>query len=379
MSSSKVTERTAKAARSRPLVIDARAQIEGAPVALETAHEQPLLEHLLRYVLTACDGEVSVVAEPEQVEAIRASVDRLRRQLGAACRVEVSAQGFPADAVHLRADTLYDLPRLRRALLSGGDPQREALWRITARADLPRAGAEIARAIEWYPISRWYLRRAARRLARTCGLRGVSPNCLTWSGFTLAVLAAMALPLAVRPELGLGLWVQLAVAGLLLGYWLLDQADGYLARLSGSVSAYGGWLDANLDELVDLGLHVAAGWALTLASGSVVPLWLVVGFLVGKYLFMYGLNFASEAEPRPAQGCEPAAHRGKGAWSVVRRLWHFPADADVRLHLLVVAVAVGQLGIELAFVAIYYNLRWVARHVLMAHRATRPAGNAHGL
>ena len=166
---------------------------------------------------------------------------------------------------------------------------------------------------------------------------------------------------------------------MLLGYWLFDQADGYLARLSGSVSAYGGWLDANLDELVDLGLHVVAAGALVVQTGSVVPLWLVVGFLVGKYLFMYGLNFSGEAESRPAQDCEPAAHRGRGAWNVVRRLWHFPADADVRLHLLVVAVAVGQLGIELGFVAIYYNLRWMVRHVLMAQRATRPAGNAHGL
>jgi hypothetical protein len=53
-------------------------------------------------------------------------------------------------------------------------------------------------------------------------------------------------------------------------------------------------------------------------------------------------------------------------------LWHLPADADVRLHLLAVAVACGVVEIELALVAGYYNLRWVARHVLVARRAKRP-------
>ena len=363
--------------RRRPLLIDARAQLDGLPIALATAHERPLLEHLLRYVLSAGDGRVDVVAEPEQVDAIRARVEDLHRRMNFTCRVEVSAQPPSRDAVRLRADTVYDLPRLRRILRAGGDPRREALWRITDHQGIARAGAEIARAVDWYPLSRWYLRPAARRLARTCGLRGVTANGLTWAGFFLAVAAILSMPLATDGDHGLQPWVRLGVAGLLLGYWLLDQADGYLARLTGSTSAYGGWLDANLDELADLGLHVAAGAALTVHTASVAPLWLVVGFLCGKYLFVYGLNPSGlESEPPPPGGGGSGGggeeSRGARRSALLRRLWHLPADADVRLHLLAVAVACGVVEIELALVAGYYNLRWVARHVLVARRAKRP-------
>ena len=52
----------------------------------------------------------------------------------------------------------------------------------------------------------------------------------------------------------------------------------------------------------------------------------------------------------------------------LRRLYHLPANSDVRMHLLIVAVATGLIIEELAAVACYYNLRWPIRYVLLAKR-----------
>ena len=42
---------------------------------------------------------------------------------------------------------------------------------------------------------------------------------------------------------------------------VLDTSDGHLARLQGTASEFGRWLDANLDELGDMALHAAIAWA----------------------------------------------------------------------------------------------------------------------
>ena len=42
---------------------------------------------------------------------------------------------------------------------------------------------------------------------------------------------------------------------------VLDTADGRLARLQGTSSAFGRWLDQFLDELADLALHAAIAWS----------------------------------------------------------------------------------------------------------------------
>jgi hypothetical protein len=48
-----------------------------------------------------------------------------------------------------------------------------------------------------------------------------------------------------------------------------------------------------------------------------------------------------------------------------------PANADVRIHLLVLALLSGWFTTELAVVATYYNVRWIARYPLVIARAGR--------
>ena len=255
-------------------------------------------------------------------------------------------------------------------------------------------GASELRRAAGYPISRWYLRPAAGWMAALLAPTRVRPVQLTLCGLAAAMAATMVL--LTRPE-GAP-WA----AALVLAYWFFDRADGQLARRQQSVSPLGAWLDANVDEAADVALHVAVAVLLARQTEAVWPWWLLAAFLAGKYLLMYGLAVEEHAacaaekppdccpgdaesaiRPSPANAVaglfhvSPAANaimgvfnasRQRGCAAALRRLYHLPGNADVRIHLLAAALATGWLAAELAFVAAYYNFRWIVRYGLVARR-----------
>lgn len=206
-----------------------------------------------------------------------------------------------------------------------------------------------------HPISRWYLLPAVERLAAALAASGVRPVHLTGCGLASAAAAV-----------GVLLWYPEAMplaAVLTLGAWFFDRADGQLARLQGSATPWGAWFDANVDELVDLGLHVAIATVAAREMSSDWPWLLLAAFLLGKYLLMYGLS--SEGRPLAESG---NSNGNSARTGIVRRLYHLPGNTDVRVHLLIAAMLTGWLVAELAFVAVYYNLRWMVRYLLVARR-----------
>lgn len=263
------------------------------------------------------------------------------------------------------------LARLPQALRSGGRvggkvaSERDFFARFHPRAVARReawvgeAALEREEALRagGYPLSRWYLRPAAGWFARQIADTRIRPWHLSAAGLAATMLAAlwlMATGGASAPA-----------AGLVLLAWFFDRADGQLARRQGRATAAGAWLDANLDELGDLGLHAAMAAAASRAGGGQLP-WLVfAAFVVGKYLFMYGLAVdprQREATGRGGDGAAAGWARGP-AW--LGRLYHLPANADVRVHLAAAAVGTGWLTAALAVVAAYYNARWMVRYVLV--------------
>lgn len=208
-----------------------------------------------------------------------------------------------------------------------------------------------------FPLSRWYVRPAAMALADRLARFGVRPTHVTLVGLALAVVAILTLLL----------WPagRLLAAGLILAAWLCDRIDGPLARRQGCTSAWGAWLDANIDEGVDLGLHVATAAAAAQLTASPWPWTFLIAFFFGKYLLMHGLasDEAHTNRTRPSESANSSSPR-----SFWRMLYHLPGNADVRLHLLVVGVALGLMTWELAIIAAYYNFRWLTRYVLLARR-----------
>lgn len=100
----------------------------------------------------------------------------------------------------------------------------------------------------------------------------------------VVVLAAGAAGMAGAVELGRGSFL---LAALLVQLkTLLDNADGQLARLTGRTSAFGRYLDSEVDLLVNAALFAALGWRFS------QPAFALVGFIA--LTSVLSLNFNAE-------------------------------------------------------------------------------------
>ena len=209
-----------------------------------------------------------------------------------------------------------------------------------------------------YPISRWYVIPVTRRIAAWLKPTRIRPNHVTLLGLLFGISAIgllFAMPSATP-----------VAAALILAAWFIDRTDGTLARGQNTASAFGTWLDANVDEFHDVAWHTATAYAAASLTSSQLPWFLLVGFLAGKYLFMNGL--AEERALAPSDDTMQGVTTGSGFNRWIRSAYHLPGNADVRLHLLVVALLFGLPMVELALVAAYYNFRWIVRIGLIVQR-----------
>lgn len=140
----------------------------------------------------------------------------------------------------------------------------------------------------------------------------------------VVVAAAGAGGLAAAVELGRG---SLVVAALLMQLkTLLDNADGQLARLTGRTSAFGRYLDSEVDLFVNAALFAALAWT----TGQ--PLLAIIGFLA--LTSVLSLNFNAERISR-AGAAEPEA--GTTATAVLRRIYGLVYAPQDRLAEAIVA------------------------------------------
>ena len=100
--------------------------------------------------------------------------------------------------------------------------------------------------------SRWINRWMGRRLAAAAAVAGLTPNGVTALS-AVATFAGIALLFLAEPTP----LVSVAIGLLLVLGYALDAADGQLARLQGSGSAAGEWLDHAVDAIKTSMLHLA--------------------------------------------------------------------------------------------------------------------------
>ncbi len=128
----------------------------------------------------------------------------------------------------------------------------------------------------------------ARRIARPLALHitwVVIPWGVTAHGMTLT---AMVVAIASAVAFGFGTVVGCLIGGILLQLWyLLDHADGQLARYHGTASLDGVQLDYLMHHLVNVIVPVGVGWGLSVNRGQ--PAWALVGFVWGIALLSIGL------------------------------------------------------------------------------------------
>jgi phosphatidylglycerophosphate synthase len=132
---------------------------------------------------------------------------------------------------------------------------------------------------------------AGRLARRAAGHRWLTPNRLTVTAFLLGLAAAAGF------LTGAAGWL---VAGVVLYHvsFVIDCVDGKLARLTGSGSVFGGWLDFFLDRLrvVICGVALFAGQFL--ATDRPVFLFAAIGFV---FLALFGYVNGAETDKARAQ------------------------------------------------------------------------------
>jgi phosphatidylglycerophosphate synthase len=332
----------------RRLIIDARPRGPRGPLAGEQVRGRTILDHLLDL---ADDVEVSDL--PVMIHTRSDESDQVDSwSVGRPSRRFVSALGPPPEgAVVLRTDRIYDSSKLRKAIRRGKDPESAAIWRLDSPLGLQGAEDELERRQTYQPLGRYWALEPARWIARTLAPTSVRPNALTLAS-ALLIIAASAIVLRSQGGWASNLFAAMALA---LGL-VLDTADGHLARLQGSASAFGRWLDGWLDELGDMVLHGSIAWSAFVQTGQ--PYWLTLGFAyaAGKYLFFVGASSANEGTNIERH----AKHTSTSKLSRMIALVRLAGHADLRWHLWIVLAAVGRLDIALVVYAAYFPARCLA-------------------
>lgn len=121
--------------------------------------------------------------------------------------------------------------------------------------------------------TRWINRRGARVVAAFAYSVGWTPNMVTGISAGLSLIG-MVLLISLEPAW----WVGVLVAVFLAAGYLFDSADGQLARVSGSSSVTGEWVDHVVDAFRSPAIHVAAAMAIMVHRPELA--WLAVVALV---------------------------------------------------------------------------------------------------
>ncbi len=329
------------------LVIDARPRGPRGPLAGEKVLGRPVLDHLLELAASFSDAPVTIHARLDEHDWLRLAVSETSRS-----NIRLVTGPPPEHAAILRSDRLYDRNRLRKAIDRGRDLESAVIWRLDRPQGLDGADAELIRRRTYQPLGRFWALGPARFLARILSPTRIRPNAVTIASGGL-VLTASVLVAVDGPA-----WASRWLAAVALAVALvLDTSDGHLARLQGTASEFGRWLDANLDELGDMALHAAIAWSCFVRDGQ--PGWLAVGMLyaMGKYLFLVGAGTGQSLEDSNAGPGLPDPTRPVGG---VRAMALLVGHADVRWHLWIVLAAVGRLDAALVVYALYFPVRAIA-------------------
>lgn len=117
--------------------------------------------------------------------------------------------------------------------------------------------------------TRWVNRRLARGVAASAAALGLSPNAVTMISAGLSAVG-LAIMIVVEPSW----WSALATGALLAAGYVFDSADGQVARLTGTSSPAGEWLDHVVDAIRTPAIHLTVAVAVLLHRPDLI--WLAV-------------------------------------------------------------------------------------------------------
>src|ERR687886_544707 len=173
------------------------------------------------------------------------------------------------------------------------------------RALLDRAVKQDDSPFTTFAVSPW-----SKYVAWWASRRGLTPNQVTVASLVVAVIAGGFCCLGER-------WGYVVGAVLLQASFGLDCADGQLARLTGTFSDFGGWLDAMVDRLKEYAVYAGLAVGSARAGDDVWPL--AVTALVLQTL-RHAVDFSWSVTPASTSAVAEGAQR-RAAGQRRRRHW----------------------------------------------------------
>ena len=192
-------------------------------------------------------------------------------------------------------------------------------------------------------ISKYLNRKVSEPMARLLAKTKTTPNQMTWTAFSIALLSFVSFIFG-QNIIG-GLLVQLSS--------IVDGIDGSLARLKGMTSVFGGFLDSMLDRYADI--LIVLGLTLWSLSHETYP-----GIWLAGFLAIAGIICISYTRARI-----DSKHRhlfDKGLKSLASR--------DIRLFLIMLGGITGQAYFCLIVIAaltnlvVFYRLIYIYRYLV---------------
>ena len=199
-----------------------------------------------------------------------------------------------------------------------------AAWALAEIGNAQKSGVGVP------AYTRWVNRRLARYPAALAYAWGLGPNAVSLVSFFTSAVGLAILVLSDPHQV----WIGVVVAVLLAAGFVLDSADGQLARLSGASGPAGEWLDHLLDAVRSPAVHLSI-LVVGLGRGE-SPVWIAwVAFFfaltqVGQFSsqMLGGMLLDRTAGPRtPPRKYQSwillPTDTGVTCWMFV--LWGFPA------------------------------------------------------
>lgn len=270
-----------------------------------------------RFPLSAVPG--AVAAQRTGRQALTRAMARENSATGQGAGNGTLVEGLP-DRVTAALDTDVHRPELGSLVAAvPADPQarneaRQAVAAVDEEAVRLRSAVKARDGF----FTTFCVSPYSRHLARWCARRGLTPNQVTTASLLTALIAAGCAATGTRAGF-------VAAAVLLLGSFVLDCADGQLARYSLQYSTLGAWLDATFDRAKEYAFY--AGLALGAArDGDDVWALALGAIILQSCRHVVDFSFA-EARTGAAEG--PAASLSgrldRVGWTVwVRRMIVLP-------------------------------------------------------
>jgi phosphatidylglycerophosphate synthase len=162
----------------------------------------------------------------------------------------------------------------------------EGYWaRVPDPAGAREATWQLLRRLQWRPggvVAKWINRPISIRLSRHLVRSRITPNQTTMFAFAVGLLGIISI-------LRGGYWNAVLGTALLQANSILDGIDGELARIRHQTSEFGAYLDSVCDEVLNAGLLVAVGWALTHFKHGGDPTYQWLGLFAGAAAFAHAL------------------------------------------------------------------------------------------